>query len=109
MDITSLLFSVFILISTSLVTEYSSPFLGSVLASAPTGSPLSLYYAYSSSAQPAAALISATDGLLLGSISTLAFACAARQSAHAGFPLYPTLAAGFFAWWLTYTLLKHLF
>jgi hypothetical protein len=104
MNLTALSISLVIVILIALVCELAGPFAAGVLAAAPTGTPLSLYYA-SLSSNPHA-LASATDGLITGTACTLFFAFAARQAAHSGLTLLPTLLAGYLAWGISYCLLS---
>ena len=106
----ALLISTVILVLIAFACEYSGPYLSLVLASAPTGAPLALYYATTSNtaASAASSLSSATDGLLRGASSTLAFAIAARQAARQGYTLYPTLLIAYIAWSAAYWFLAQL-
>ena len=101
-SIVSLLLSLAVITAVAFLSEITSPFVGSILATAPTGTSLALFLASQSSTGSSAAtqerLISATEGLVHGTISTLCFAILARTSAVSGNSLGPTLLAGFVGW-----------
>ena len=104
MNLIALSVSLVIVIFIAFVCELAGPFAAGLLAAAPTGTPLSLYYA-SLSNNPHD-LISATEGLVTGTACTLFFALAARQAARTGFTLLPTLFVGYFAWGISYFIIS---
>ena len=102
--------SLSVLCVVALLSETSSPYMGRIIATAPTGTSLALFLssrvpASASVVDPAAGaaetqrrLVAATEGLVHGTVSTLLFAVLARTSAASGYGLWATLAAGFSGW-----------
>jgi Trk-type K+ transport system membrane component len=102
-------FSVLIILLISAATDILGPFLGAIVASAPTGTPLALYLstANSNNAQSQQlSLTTATEGLVVGSFCTLLFAIATNQAAKSGLSLFPTLLSGYLVWFITYSIVK---
>ena len=102
-------FSVLIILLISFATDILGPFLGAIVASAPTGTPLALYLstANSNNAQSQQlSLTTATEGLVVGSFCTLLFAIATNQAAKSGLSLFPTLLSGYLVWFITYSIVK---
>jgi hypothetical protein len=105
----SLLLSLVVITAVAFLSETATPFVGSILATAPTGTSLALFLASrppaavvadpaSASAETQHRLIAATQGLVRGTLSTLCFSILARTSALAGHGLWVTLGAGFAGW-----------
>lgn len=98
----SLLLSLAVITAVAFLSEATTPFIGSILATAPTGTSLALFLASRSTtgsqAETQERLLSATEGLVHGTISTLCFAILARTSALSGYGLGPILLAGFAGW-----------
>ena len=106
----SLLLSFAVITAVAFLSEITSPFVGSIIATAPTGTSLALFLASrplpptvvsdpaSASAETQNRLILATGGLVQGTLSTLCFAILARTSALAGHGLWVTLGAGLVGW-----------
>jgi hypothetical protein len=109
--LSSTLFSVLLIILIEILIDIAGPFIGAIIASAPTGTSIALYYAASANEDSTSeSLIKATEGLSLGALCTLFFALAARQAAQNGLSLFPTLITGYFAWGFSYLILgKYLF
>lgn len=102
MNYLSLLISISTVLLIAIACEYGSPYLSSIVASAPTGTPIALYYAASSSNNPTVALIQSTDGLVKGASCTLIFAVVAKYAAHNGLTLYPLLFISYLAYGISY-------
>lgn len=116
----NLVLSLAVITAVAFLSDISSPYAGSIIATAPTGTSLALFLASRAPASaavvdPTAAttetqrrLVTATQGLVHGTISTLFFAVLARTSAVSGYGLWVTLIAGFSGWAVSLFLLGQL-
>lgn len=89
--------SILIIIFVAIARQYSRT-LATVAATMPLNVPLALWIAYSADGANQPAMVSFTEGLLIGIIPTIFFLIVVWLAARAGWPLLPMLGAGYITW-----------
>mmetsp|Transcript_28464 Transcript_28464/g.55501 ORF Transcript_28464/g.55501 Transcript_28464/m.55501 type:complete len:141 (+) Transcript_28464:41-463(+) len=100
------LISVFVIVGVSLSSQYSS--LAAAIATAPTGTPLSIYVfmQQQAPAQKNAALRLYTLNIIKGVLATLTFAITAHLAARADLGALRVVVLGYAGWFVAWSLLS---